>query len=114
MPFSGCFASASAAAAAVRASSICRGDILRRAGLHAAVTGRAIDVDHRGGVLVRCEGERAFPVEGILGGHRLVERSRTGGRVVAFLAPEPKAVTCLKRPAFDQCRPSPAAARPRP
>ncbi len=53
-----------------------------------------------------CKGERPLPVEGILGGKGLVERGRAGGRVVAFLAPQPKPVTCLKRPAFDQTCPA--------
>ncbi len=95
MSLSGCFASASAAAAAVRASSIWRGDIFGALRLYPAVTGGTIDVDHRGRVLVGCEGERTFPVEWILGGDRLVEGSRARGRVIAFLAPEPESVACL-------------------
>ena len=66
----------------------------------------AVDVNHRRGVLVRREGQRSFPVERILGGDRLIERRRSGGRIVALLAPEPQSVADLQRPAFDQPGPT--------
>ncbi len=118
VPLSGCLASASAAAAAQRASSIWRGDMLRRVRFHAAMAGGTVDVDHRGSVLVRREGERTFPVERILGGDRLVERRRASGRVVAFLAPEPQSVAGLKvrrsiKPAQPGRRATPALTRMR-
>ena len=57
--------------------------------------GGTVHVDHRGGVLVGREGQGVLPVEPVLGGDRLVERGRAGGRVVAFLAPESEPIAHL-------------------
>ena len=114
VPVSGCLAAASAWAAAVRASSICLGVMLRRRRFNTAMPGRAVDVDHRRGVLVGGEGECSLPVERILGGDRLVERCRAGSGVIALLAPETQSVAGLEGAAADQARPARQVARLRP
>ena len=74
--------------------------------LDAPVPRGAVDVDHRGGVLVGGEGERPLPVEAVLGGDGLVERGRAGRRVVALLAPEAEPVAHLHRPSSESAGPA--------
>ena len=62
------------------------------------LTRRRIDIDHRGGVLMRGEGQGPLPVERVLRRDRLVERGRARGGIASLRVPEPQPVAALIRP----------------